>query len=284
MTVTMIKIVRDRLVANRPAQRTIRAGARHGLIPPALYNRVPVLGQHPVRTPAGNRIEYLADPSDMLARQIVWGNLTIWEATSLRAFSQLVRNSRMFVDVGAYTGIYSLIACADGAGNAIAFEPNPEVVPMLRRNVAANSMGERITVIAKAASSAPGSAVLSIPDDVTGAHLSDGGSGPRVELTTVDEALGGRQVDVIKIDVEGFEPDVIAGAELSISTCLPAIITECLDAPAYSAVKASLTSLGYDRCRHLGRGGIKDTASYIEQPAFANFLWTSSRRRDLDRA
>jgi hypothetical protein len=115
-------------VSNRPTQNLIRSGARAGVSPQRVYRRLAPLGAHTVTSPAGHPFTYVADRSDMMARGVVWGNLKVWEATSLRAFSELSRTSERFLDVGAYSGINSLIACADGPGEAIAFEPNPAFV------------------------------------------------------------------------------------------------------------------------------------------------------------
>ena len=144
--------VRDALVSNRPAQSVIRYGSRAGIIPQRVYSRLPPLGAHTVTSPAGHSFTYIADKSDMLARGVVWGNLKVWEATSLRVFSELSRTSERILDVGAYSGVYSLIACADGTGEAIAFEPNPAIRPLLERNVRANGWEGRITVVPKGAS------------------------------------------------------------------------------------------------------------------------------------
>ncbi len=273
-----VKAVRNRVANHKPVQAAVRVGARSGIVPRKAYERFPALGLHPVDTPGGNRFLYDADISDMMARQVVWGNLRVWEASSLSAFSKLVRTSRRFVDVGAYTGVYSLIACADGPGEVIAFEPNVSVMPLLRRNIEINRLGERISVIPSAVSDKPGVATLAVPSDVTAARLDDCGTGARVEVTTLDAVLNGLPVDIIKIDVEGLEPNVVKGAEASIHEYHPAIIAECLTHDSFSILAEGLAALGYSRCRHLGSRRIVDTDAYIDEPAFANFLWTAGSR------
>ena len=162
-----LKTVRDALVSNRPTQNLIRSGSHAGVIPQRVYRRLPPLGAHTVASPAGHPFTYVADKSDMMARGVVSGNLKVWEATSLRVFSELSRTSERFLDVGAYSGIYSLIACADGPGEAIAFEPNPAIRPLLERNIRANGWESRITVVPKGASDASGTARMTIPEDTT---------------------------------------------------------------------------------------------------------------------
>lgn len=262
------------MVSNRPTQKLIRSGARSGFIPERVYSRLPPLGPHKVTSPAGHAFTYVADKSDMMARGVVWGNLKVWEATSLRVFSELSRTSERFLDVGAYSGVYSLIACADGPGEAIAFEPNPAIRPLLERNIRANGWEGRITVVPKGASDGPGPARMTIPSDTTAARVDDSGSGPTIELTTIDEVLDGRSADIIKVDVEGLEARVLTGAAETLGRYTPALIVESLDERSFEDVRGVLAPYGYVRCEHLAPTGVVATTRYVPMGAYANFLWT----------
>jgi FkbM family methyltransferase len=209
-----------------------------------------------------------------MSRGVVWGNLKQWEATSLRVFSALSRTSERFLDVGSYSGIYSLIACADGKGEAIAFEPNPAIRPLLESNIRANGWESRITVIPKGASDSPGTACMTIPEDTTAAKIDDAGPGPTIEVTTVDEVLDGRRADIIKIDVEGLEARVLAGASQTLAAYKPALIVECLSEESFEEVRSVLTPHGYGRCEHLAPTHAVLTTRYVHLGAYANFLWT----------
>ncbi len=268
--------IRDALVSNRPAQNIIRSGSRAGFIPRRVYYRLPPLGVHTVTSPAGHSFTYATDKSDMISRGVVWGNLKVWEASSLAVFSDLSRKSERILDVGAYSGVYSLIACADGPGEAIAFEPNPKIRPLLERNIRANGWENRITVVPKGASDAPGSARMTIPDDTTAAKVDDAGTGPTIELTTIDEVLHGRRADVIKVDVEGLEAQVLAGASETLGRYKPALIVEALTERSFEEVRAVLTPHGYDRCQHLAPNGAILTERFVHMARYANFLWTAS--------
>jgi len=210
----------------------------------------------------------------MMARGVVWEDLRNWEVGSLGVFSRLVARSRLFLDVGAYTGIYSLIACVDGPGAAVAFEPNPAVRPLLATNLAANRLEARVELRSEGLSDAPGSARLSIPFDTTAARVEMTGSGPEVALTTMDDVLDGRPVDVVKIDVEGLEPAVLRGGRTALRDFHPALIVECLDPTAFDAVAAEVAVSGYDHCLHLGPVAPAATDRWIDHPAHANYLWT----------
>lgn len=267
--------IRDAVVSNRPTQNLIRAGSRSGFIPQRVYNRLPPVGSHTVTSPGGHSFTYVADKCDMLSRGVIWGNLKVWESTSLRVFSQLSRTAERFLDVGAYSGVYSLVACADGPGEGIAFEPNPAIRPLLERNIRANGWENRVTVIPKGASDASGTARMAIPEDTSAARIDEAGTGPMIELTTVDGVLDGRRADIIKVDVEGLETRVLTGASETLSRYKPALIVECLTERSFEEVRAVLTPHGYDRCSHLAPNGGIVTTRYVELAAHANFLWTA---------
>lgn len=273
-----LKRLRNSAVSSPLAQRGIRVASRKGWLPPKFYNRLPPLGLHPVTSPGGREFTYAADLNDLLARGIVWGNMRVWESTSVRIFSELSRNARRVLDVGAYSGIYSLIACTDGPADVIAFEPNPVIRECLQRNIEVNRLERRVEVVGKAVSEESGTAVLSIPADTTAAYLSAGAGGIEVEVTTIDEVVGGLDVDLIKLDVEGVEPLALAGARRTIERNHPAVVVECLSVAAFESVSTIMVSHSYDSCVHLGPEGPRETSEKIHSPGHANYLWTSGKQ------
>jgi hypothetical protein len=66
------------------------------------------------------------------------------------------------------------------------------------------------------------------------------------------DSLGIGNVDLIKIDVEGFEVEVILGAHETIRKYKPVIIMECLDDSDLAQIKVKLLKLGYNHPRRLG--------------------------------
>ena len=67
-----------------------------------------------------------------------------------------------FVDVGAYLGTATLAALRSGFSAAVAVEPEPETVRLLRANVALNGVDERVRVVAAALSDQAGTAQLDL--------------------------------------------------------------------------------------------------------------------------
>jgi FkbM family methyltransferase len=173
-----------------------------------------------------------------------------WERGTQFLIFALAKNAKCFVDVGAYSGIYSILAClANPALRSIAFEPNPAALEKLRMNLAINRLTDRVTIVGKALSMRAGSATLSIPRDATAASLNMAGPKDQtiaVTVTTGDDAIGDLPVGIVKIDVEGFEPEVLLGMADVLRTMRPAIIAECLDQSALIRLRSTASDLGYE--------------------------------------
>ena len=125
------------------------------------------------------------------------------------------------VDVGANIGWHALHAArAPAVETVVAFEPDPRNAWLLDRALSANAI-DNVIVDARAVGAAPGTARLyRYRSSNFGRHtlVGDHGFGSRqVPVVDLDGALaalglGERPVSVVKIDVEGYEPAVIAGA------------------------------------------------------------------------
>jgi len=168
-----------------------------------------------------------------------------FEPDSLKVWSGLVQSGKVALDVGAYTGIYSILASKRGA-QAIAMEPMPANFWRLGVNVAANKA--TVMLLDVAASDEDGFVTLNYSRHTpmtTGASLEKGIKGHTdthiVNRIRID-ALALNNVAAIKIDVERHEPCVIRGALNTIERDRPAMIIECLDEAMRMAVLHSLPS------------------------------------------
>jgi FkbM family methyltransferase len=136
--------------------------------------------------------------------------------SALRASSQA-----LVVDVGANAGLFSHLAfCVNPRAEIIAFEPLPMMVERINASKLRNNMNLRC--VPKAVGRALGTATLESPHgyDGTSRICTSGqptGQTFQVEVTTLDQELKGRSVLLMKIDVEGFEEEVIAGATETLS-------------------------------------------------------------------
>ena len=140
------------------------------------------------------------------------------------------------IDVGANVGVYSVCAAlaVGTAGRVIAIEADDEYVPRLRGNLARNGLGN-VDVIAAAAGDADGEIELILATDgafsSTKPLVSYSGTGatrrvPYRRLDSIWTEAGEPAVSFLKIDVEGAELEVIAGAEQLLAVCRPALVVE----------------------------------------------------------
>lgn len=144
------------------------------------------------------------------------GNGT-WEPEEGGLLRRIVRPGATFVDVGANVGYFSrLIATACRPGRIISFEPHPALVPVLRRNVAGLEPAVEVHACALGDSSttvALHSAAHNIGDTRV-REVSEGDT--TAPMVRFDDVVRGR-VDVVKIDVQGFEAEVLRGMTRTIA-------------------------------------------------------------------
>jgi FkbM family methyltransferase len=157
---------------------------------------------------------------------VVSGALTLnmYERSETRYFLSVCRPGMVFLDVGANVGYYTALALARMGPDAriVALEPDQETYSYLLRTVAANG-GTNTTCVPKAAARRTGSMRLyGNPDNRGDSRLYQNELASHsavVETVTVDsllQSLGIAGVDLIKIDVQGFEADVLAGMQETI--------------------------------------------------------------------
>jgi FkbM family methyltransferase len=158
------------------------------------------------------------------------------EARLLGALANMRPESVCF-DVGANIGLMAipvLDACRDCS--VVSFEPSPDTFRFLAQTVAGSRFGSRWSAVSKALGEQPGNSDFFSANDGLGAYdgladtqRSKGARKVTVPVTTLDaewERLGKPRVSVIKIDVEGAELQVLAGARACIASEQPPILAE----------------------------------------------------------
>lgn len=150
--------------------------------------------------------------------------------SDLAALRPHVTPGSLVIDVGANVGS-STLALAEWTGpggHVIALEPEPRNAAELRRVIARAGRAGTVTVLEAAASDKPGRLNLAVNADNPADHrLADSGLG--VEAVTLDalaERHAVRPVSVLKIDVQGAEPLVLAGAARLLADHRPAVMME----------------------------------------------------------
>jgi FkbM family methyltransferase len=162
-----------------------------------------------------NPLGFLAVPADDLATIGSLADGVLPEQGTLKVVEKYLKPGSVFVDVGANVGLFSLLAAriVGAAGKVIAIEPAPAAAQALRATVDANGLGGIVTIKEIAAGAEQGLGTLSIARNSTHSSLVAGDAAATVVATIapLDDALDGMLPDMVKIDVEGFEANVIEG-------------------------------------------------------------------------
>jgi FkbM family methyltransferase len=176
-----------------------------------------------------------------------------------------VRDADVLFDIGGNVGVYSLYAALrHSRASVVVFEPEYANLHLLRDNIVANQLGDRVQIYPFALSDRTGVSRLHVQDLTPGAalHTESPGSprmtesGERVVMgegawaMTVDEfcASEGLWPNAMKIDVDGGETRVVAGAVKALSrTELRSIIVEAGEAGLGVETRSILAGAGLHR-------------------------------------
>lgn len=145
-----------------------------------------------------------------------------WEPWIEAVLRQAVKPGMRFADVGANFGYYTLLGAdwVGPEGRVFSFEANPGICRKLRKSVSVNGFDDRVTIFNIAVFSAETEMEFSFVHEYSGGGAV-GSSGHehweaqrvRVQAAPLDLLLADQSsIDVLKIDVEGAEPDAIKGA------------------------------------------------------------------------
>lgn len=143
----------------------------------------------------------------------------------------LLRPNDLFIDVGSNIGSYTVLASAVCRARSISFEPDPNTMRSLSRNVHANKIGDLVTLHEAAVGAQNGTVDFTSGHDTTNRVITGSSStGRQVAVRRLDDILVGESPVLLKIDVEGYESEVIAGAMQTLKEpTLAAIIIETVD-------------------------------------------------------
>lgn len=143
------------------------------------------------------------------------------------------RAGDVLVDVGANVGMYTIWAAKTRGARVFAFEPEAQNYALLNRNIQLNGVADRVTAYCLGLSDSAGLSTLHMADLRPGASCHSVGEALDFRhepmavrfsqgcvAATLDELVASGaipQPDHVKIDVDGFEPKVIAGARATLA-------------------------------------------------------------------
>jgi len=144
-----------------------------------------------------------------------------------------LRINDLFFDIGANIGSYTILASAVSKANVVSVEPSNLTFRLLENNISINRSNSFVNCLNIGVGSEKGTARLTADFDainhiLTNAELENKVSYNEVEIETIDNLVSKYGCPIlIKIDVEGFESEVIKGAHSCLSSPdLKAIIIE----------------------------------------------------------
>jgi FkbM family methyltransferase len=192
----------------------------------------------------------------LIENELFWRGLEGWEKVSAALWITLSREAGTIIDVGANTGVYTLMArSVNPTAEIVALEPVERIFRMLEDNLHLN--GFTVHALQAAASSSDGTAFIYEPPDAHVLSVSlnkdfntwDPTVRPvAVPTRTLDSIATERnwpRVDLVKIDTETHEPEVLEGMRMILQRDRPTLLIEILNDTVAQRVEALVNGLGY---------------------------------------
>jgi FkbM family methyltransferase len=247
-----IRTVFRSLRASQPFNRLVTTAIRggfgiSGLSSEFVTNKMRRVGLVEHCLPNGRMLRLWTEDDDLIPNVVFWRGWDGFEPETVTPFFRLASRARITLDVGAHIGLLTLLAAhANPKGRVYAFEPMPATYRRLRRNVALNGL-TNVECVASAAGEFEGTADLfyntgvplpgesSLRRECTESFKTFCPIGEIRHLRVPVMALDGfvRQqglsnVDLVKLDTEGTEPEVLRGMQETLRRDHPILICEVL--------------------------------------------------------
>jgi FkbM family methyltransferase len=167
--------------------------------------------------------------------------LLLYESVDIAFTAHFLRAGDVFGDVGANIGTYAIVASGVCGSKTFAFEPDPHSADLLRSAISKNRLEELVVVKQVALGPQAGEANFTVGLDTRNRVAVVSETNIRtVEMETLDQAMSDDPPTMLKIDVEGFEAEVLQGAlNLLQSPGLKAVIVECRSVAVISCLHAA---------------------------------------------
>jgi FkbM family methyltransferase len=226
------------------------------------------------------------------AKELFWGEgrrTKAHDRLALDTVAALAREADEFLDVGAYTGLFTLATTALAPGlHAHAFEIVPSVADALEANLRRNGVAARVVVhreglgdpdtTMRVPSGEGGSALPSFFS--TRMHFDEGEVVAFRSLDSVGALMPAEARVVMKIDVEGTEDAVFGAGQRFLGTFRPDILCEVL--PEADGARLDELLAPADVRRYLVTGSrLAEAPSIVPHPAFRDWLFSPRTPEEL---
>jgi FkbM family methyltransferase len=178
-------------------------------------------------------LRWSLNPADFPQESLFWlGTKDTWDLFHLR---QYVVPGGVVLDVGSNFGHYALnlAAAMNRIGEVHALEPDPDNFEHLRRHIAWNGLEEVVQARCLGVSDRPETVAMKRhPGNSGHTAIAPQGEIGGITLTTLDaycKGAGLDRLDVIVLDVEGYEERALRGAEKTLSQFKPIVLVELFE-------------------------------------------------------
>lgn len=192
-----------------------------------------------------------------IENEVFWYGLENgWEKVSMKLWIKLAKHSKTILDIGANTGVYSLVAATiNSQAKVYAFEPVKRTSQIFKRNLDLNP-NLKIQLVEKAVSNSDSVAEFyDLPTDsqysasLNAEMLASFPNRISYEVETIQldsfTELKNQKIDLIKLDVEMHEPEALEGMMEIIKRDNPFILIEILTDEIGQKIQDLFSQLGY---------------------------------------
>ncbi len=181
-----------------------------------------------------------------------------WEKNSLQIWSALSKQSAYIFDVGANTGVFSLLAkCVNPDSKVYAFEPVERIYQKLNHNIKLNNYD--IQSSNHAVSNTNGETLFydhetkhPLTASLRNTDVGENNSivvAKKIGVTTLDSFIENNaipRVDLVKIDVETFEVEVLEGFQENLNKYKPTLLIEVLNEEVAKGISKLIANINYN--------------------------------------
>ena len=180
-------------------------------------------------------------PEDYHGYGLIWFEQGVFYEEDMLRYIQSLNLGGTYIDVGGGFGSHSLFFAKFCPSDIVyTFEPNHKCYKNIEDILTLNGVREKVILSDKAAADKLGSFEATFV-------IREGQPNwtKVVDAVPLDDTIGRRDVSIIKIDVEGAEPQALTGAVDILKTCSPRLFLEAHDDEAMAAIMEVIGPLGY---------------------------------------
>ncbi len=258
------------------------------------WKKNPING--PIKIEIPNMVDFsmYCENDDTVVKELYWTNFTGWEHTSLILWKELLTNFEQgtILDIGSYTGIYSLLASKYAKQSDIyAFEIQTNCIARLEKNIDINAI-DNITIVNAACTDENGETTFHFYEE-EGIISSVAGLMPKkmnnlqkeVKAVRLDDYFGeekaAKPIKLIKMDVEGAEQATLKGMKNILEKYTPSILLEINNAKEIKDVKALFPKNYTVYDIHEDKLQLKKLRWYKKPTTYRNYLFTPLSKEEL---